>query len=100
MPLFADQKVSSATHPDFRVPGQWIRPSASCGRGRSPAAAFVTLLALSVGSLGCSVPVFRYALDRWPADAFRLEAPPAVFQSGPLATELRNLGQISPLNLE
>ena len=99
MPVFPDQKVSSARHADFRGPGL-ARPAGSPRRGRLLAAAFVMLLALNVASLGCSVPVFRYALDRWPADAFHLDAPPAVFQSEPLATELRNLGQVSPLNLE
>jgi len=41
------------------------------------------LLAFFLGALGlaggiasaCTVPVFRYALDRWPADPYRLEAP-------------------------
>jgi hypothetical protein len=49
---------------------------------------------------GCDVPVFRYALDRWPADAFRLEAPAAVLQAEPLASEFRNLNGASGLNLE
>ena len=26
-------------------------------------------------ALACTVPVFRYALDHWPPDAYRLEAP-------------------------
>jgi hypothetical protein len=58
------------------------------------------LAALASCTFGCSVPVFRYALDRWVPDAFRLKAPPAAFQNEPLATEFRNLGQVSPLNLE
>ena len=61
------------------------------------------LLALCFGQVAaeaCSVPVFRYALDRWPADAFRLEAPAAALGTEPLATEVRNLGERSPLNLE
>ena len=60
----------------------------------------VAFAAFTSITFGCSVPVFRYALDRWPADMFRLEAPPAVFQTEPLATELRGLGQVSPLNLD
>lgn len=62
--------------------------------------ALLLLAAFTSGSFGCSVPVFRYALDRWAPDAFRLEAPQAAFQTEPLATEFRNLGQVSPLNLE
>lgn len=48
----------------------------------------------------CSVPVFRYALDRWPADRYRLEVPVDTLRNGPLASEFRNLGSGSPLNLD
>jgi hypothetical protein len=51
-------------------------------------------------AFGCDVPVFRYALDHWPADPFRLEAAPAVFQAEPLASEIRNLSTGSGLNLQ
>lgn len=40
----------------------------------------------------CSVPVFRYALDRWQADAYQLAVPAAVASSAeiaPLLAELR-----------
>lgn len=37
----------------------------------------------------CSVPVFRYALDRWAADAYRLEAPDAALRTGPAGEDLR-----------
>jgi hypothetical protein len=47
----------------------------------------------------CTVPVFRYALDRWPAESWTLEAPRAAFLTAPLAATLRNLGGDSPLNL-
>lgn len=60
-------------------------------------------LALALGmaaAAGCDIPVFRYALDRWPADAFRLEAPALVLRAEPLATEIRNLTGGSGLNLE
>ncbi|MEI7728683.1 MAG: hypothetical protein WCO56_03895 [Verrucomicrobiota bacterium] len=60
-------------------------------------------LALALGGpaiFGCDIPVFRYALDRWPADAFRLEAPTTVLQTEPLATEIRNLSGGAGLNLE
>jgi len=51
-------------------------------------------------AFACDVPVFRYALDRWPADVFRLEAAAAVLRAEPLATEFRNLTGNSGLNLE
>jgi hypothetical protein len=50
--------------------------------------------------LGCDVPVFRYALDRWPADVFRLQASAAVLSAEPLAKEFRNLSSSGTLNLE
>jgi len=50
--------------------------------------------------LACDVPVFRYALDRWPADTFRLEAPVTALQTEPLAKEFRNLTGNGGLNLE
>ena len=64
-----------------------------------------TRLALAFGLwaptiFGYDIPVFRYALDRWPADAFRLEAPGSVLRTEPLATEIRNLTGRSGLNLE
>lgn len=60
-------------------------------------------LAFALGAsavFGCDVPVFRYALDHWPADAFRLEAAAKALQTEPLATEFRNLSSGSGLNLE
>lgn len=49
------------------------------------------LLALWLPSAAdaCTVPVFRYALDRWAADAYRLEAPAAALRSGPAGADLR-----------
>lgn len=48
----------------------------------------------------CSIPVFRYALDRWPADGYRLEVPQSAMSDPELAELLRNLGDDSPVNLE
>ena len=48
----------------------------------------------------CTVPVFRYGLDNWQADAFRLEFPAAALQDGKLADFFRNLGTALPVNLE
>ena len=48
----------------------------------------------------CTVPVFRYALDRWHADAYRLEFPAAALSDAKLADFFRTLGSDSPVNLE
>ena len=48
----------------------------------------------------CTVPVFRYGLDNWQADAYRLEFPAAALQDGKLADFFRNLGTALPVNLE
>ncbi|NQT50858.1 hypothetical protein HQ576_02345 [bacterium] len=43
--------------------------------------ALATWVALAPVAWACSVPVFRYALERWPSDAYRV----AVFQRGKLS---------------
>jgi len=48
----------------------------------------------------CSIPVFRYALDRWPADPFVLEIAPADAKDEAIARFLRNFGTATPLNLQ
>ena len=48
----------------------------------------------------CTIPVFRYALDRWQADAYRLELPASALQTPAIADFFRNLGSDSPVNLE
>jgi hypothetical protein len=63
-------------------------------------AGLVLCVLIAHTGLACTVPVFRYALDRWAPDRFQLKAPAAHFQEEPLATQLRNLGSSSPLNLE
>ncbi len=63
-------------------------------------AGLVLCVLIAQTGLACTVPVFRYALDRWAPDRFQLKAPSAHFQEEPLATQLRNLGSSSPLNLE
>ena len=62
-----------------------------------------TFLALRLclpSASGCDIPVFRYALDHWPADNFQLEATADVLRTEPLATEFRNLSDGSGLNLQ
>ena len=41
----------------------------------------------SLALYACQVPVFRYALERWPADAYGL----AVFHNGPLSKEQQDI---------
>jgi hypothetical protein len=68
---------------------------------RATAVTAVLSLALTAQlAPGCDVPVFRYALDRWPADVFRLRASAAVLSTEPLAREFRNLASNGSLNLE
>jgi len=50
-------------------------------------------------AFACSVPVFRYALDHWPSDAYRLEVSAAAAKDEGVAKFLRNHGASSPLNL-
>jgi hypothetical protein len=47
-------------------------------------AALLAVLLLTAGpAQACNVPVFRYALERWPADPYQV----AVFHRGPLSSE-------------
>ena len=48
----------------------------------------------------CSIPVFRYALDRWHADPYRLELPVGFKPDEQLSAFFRNLGSDSPVNLD
>ncbi len=56
-------------------------------------------LLLLVGAQACSIPVFRYALDRWPADRFVLEVSPKDGSDEQVAKFLRNFTDSTPLNL-
>jgi hypothetical protein len=66
-----------------------------------PVAAAIALIWSSLTGLGesCTVPVFRFALDRWPGDSFRLEVSPSDAARPEVARFLRNFGANSPLNL-
>ena len=59
---------------------------------------FLLVLALSSGSAPCNIPVFRYALERWPAEPYRAY----VVHREPLSKADRDvLGRVrSDLNLE
>lgn len=51
---------------------------------RSPSRLSLCLLFFAASALACSVPVFRYALEHWPADPFQV----LVFHRGALPAEL------------
>ena len=67
--------------------------------GTALALAFLLVWAGTVAVHACSIPVFRYALDRWPADRFQLEVSPADAQKEDVASFLRNFTDSMPLNL-
>ncbi|MEQ1858993.1 MAG: hypothetical protein ABMA13_03575 [Chthoniobacteraceae bacterium] len=58
------------------------------------------MLALGSVAHACSIPVFRYALDRWPADKFRLEVSTADAADEGVAKFLRNFTDSTPINIE
>lgn len=53
-------------------------------------AATSVLLLVAAPAGACNIPVFRYALDHWPSDPYRL----TIFHRGPLDTKHRNLLQM------
>jgi len=59
--------------------------------------AFLMTVASAAGTAwSCSVPVYRYALERWPADPYRV----VIFHREPLATEQKQLAeQLGPYGL-
>jgi hypothetical protein len=63
--------------------------------------ALLTLAAAfsAVAAYACSIPVFRYALDRWSADPFALEISANDAKDEAVARFLRNITDSSPLNL-
>lgn len=53
----------------------------------------------AVSARACSIPVFRYALDRWSADPYALEVSVNNAQDEAVGRFLRNFTDSSPLNL-
>ncbi len=49
--------------------------------------------------MACSVPVYRYALDRWPADPYELDVSLADAKDPGVARFLRNFTDSTPINL-
>ncbi|MBM78993.1 MAG: hypothetical protein CMJ78_00165 [Planctomycetaceae bacterium] len=60
----------------------------------SQVAVLLTLLMLASSAFACSVPVFRYALERWPADKFEA----IVFHRGTLSDEQKAI--VDQINAE
>ena len=59
----------------------------------------IAALFASGAASACSIPVFRYALDRWPADRLVLEVSPADARDEGVSKFLRNFTDSTPLNL-
>jgi hypothetical protein len=87
------------------MPASPHRPSFRRSRNQHPCWTSVLLClllacGLAASACACSLPVFRFALDRWAADTFRL----FVFEEDAMDPEvakfLRNFGSDSGLNLE
>ncbi len=67
---------------------------------RSIVPAFVLLLAAASLAEACTIPVFRYALDRWEADKFHLLLPAAASKDAALQDLLRPLRANGKANLD
>lgn len=57
-------------------------------------------LLLAASAHACSIPVFRYALDRWHADKYRLEVSAEDAKDEKVARFLRNFTDSTPINVE
>jgi hypothetical protein len=61
---------------------------------------FITTVSLHAISCACTIPVFRYALDRWEADKFHLVLPATSSSDAALTDALRPLRANGKANLE
>ncbi len=61
--------------------------------------AILAVMLCTTAAEACSIPVFRYALDRWPADRFTLEIAPGDAADPKVAHFMRNFTDSSPPNL-
>ena len=57
-------------------------------------------LVCASGACACTIPVFRYALDRWEADKFHLVLPASAAQDATLQDVLRPLRANGKANLD
>ena len=101
------RRTSNVQRPTFNVQRQdGIASHWTLDVGSSPLravafgiAALLLLLAFGASAHACSIPVFRYALDRWQADPFALEISANDSKDEGVARFLRNLTDSTPLNL-
>lgn len=63
-------------------------------------AGFLLALFSCASADACSIPVFRYALDRWPADRYRLELSADDRKDEGVARFRRNFTDSTPINVE
>src|SRR5262245_6504013 len=64
-----------------------LRLPCSTSRRRFPQLIFIVAIALCAAAYACNVPVFRFALERWRPDPYRI----TVFHHGPLTDEQREI---------
>lgn len=79
-------------------PGFTLPPPHSCKGWQVLVLLAVTLLVRLAPA--CTIPVFRYALDRWPADPFHLVIPSSVAKDPAIAKLLIPLRGNGPANLK
>ena len=74
-----------------------------CNAAKASLLPLIVVVGLGLGAQSlpaCSIPVFRYALDRWPADRYRLEISAPDAKDEGVARFLRNFTDSTPLNLD
>jgi hypothetical protein len=86
-----------------------LRPGALLGRARArlepgtrwrfTLVTLAILLHFAAITRACSVPVYRYALDRWPADPYELAVSASDAKDPGVARFLRNFTDNTPVNL-
>ncbi len=90
--------MRAAKSPSQRDAATSTRGARAPRKLRTLALCFAVFCAVSAHA--CSIPVFRYALDRWPADRYRLEVSAADAKDESIARFRRNFTDSTPLNLE
>lgn len=88
---YGSRNAPTAVHSDFRIPYSVFFNCVFRARVRSMAFMLTIVLCGFAVTHACNVPVFRFALERWRPDPYRV----TVFHRGPLADAERAL--IDPL---
>ncbi len=88
-------RIEAGNAGNFRFHNAFSHPSSMIMRIRSAGVAFLLTLPSLAGLAGdacaCTIPVFRYALDRWEADRFQLLLPEEVAKEKAVSDLLRPL---------